>query len=306
MTPDHLCQLAKIIGGRLETEYNQTSWNITPQALQKLEDSYVKETRETQKTAVTLGVEQLSWPDPKHLTERHLTEGFPYELSMKLIILNNAIRDITLFRAFVLSMLQRTDNDDCSPEGSKGLETNNWENTIQVCKSTQEQYLSHQLEKFQVDASPKSSPLLENVVTRSPDYSASDYHNLDQAAGSVTRSLPHDTSEPPSPEPTDVNVIKWTAINLEERRGVTKGVPCPIKSCSRNSRTPPKYFARADNLGGHLRKVHGIHIPSRARVRHWVTGNKSQVLLQAAEVKTRELQELGILGSDGTWERPGV
>ena len=130
-------------------------------------------------------------------------------------------------------------------------------------------------------------------------------------AGSVTRSLigePHDTSEPPSPEPAAANVIKWTAINSKgplTHRWMTKGVPCPIKSCSRNSRSPPKYFARADNLGGHLRKVHGIHIPSRARVRHWVTGNKNQVLLEAAEEKARELHELGILGPDGTWERSG-
>jgi len=131
--------------------------------------------------------------------------------------------------------------------------------------------------------------------------------------GSVNRNLigdSHDTSQPqPNPEPAANNAIRWTAINSEgplTHRWTTKGVPCPIKSCPRNRRSPPKYFARADNLGGHLRKVHGIHIPSRARVRHWVTGNKSQVLLQAAEEKTRELHELGILGVDGTWERPGV
>ena len=134
-----------------------------------------------------------------------------------------------------------------------------------------------------------------------------------------------------NPEPAADNAIKWTAINSDGAEGsstdytastqntrillgfrplahrrVTKGVPCPIRSCPRNRRSPPKYFARADNLGGHLRKVHNIQIPSRARVRHWVTGNTSQVLLQAAEEKTRELHELGILRTDGTWEQPGV
>lgn len=102
---------------------------------------------------------------------------------------------------------------------------------------------------------------------------------------------------------------QFTAINSKgphNHRRATKGVPCPIKSCSRNSHSPPKYFARADNLGGHLRKVHGIHIPSRARVRHWITGNKNTVLLQAAEEETRRLHELGILGEGGTWECPGV
>ncbi|KAF8456571.1 hypothetical protein BGX38DRAFT_1327228 [Terfezia claveryi] len=118
----------------------------------------------------------------------------------------------------------------------------------------------------------------------------------------------HDTSQlqlHSDPEPAAVNGPAWTVINeTRDHKTATnlKGVLCPIKNCSRNSLPSPKYFARADNLGSHLRKVHGINIPSRARVRHWITGNKSQVLLHTAEEKTRELHELGILGQDGTWE----
>lgn len=121
----------------------------------------------------------------------------------------------------------------------------------------------------------------------------------------------HDTSQLQRqlyPEPVAVSGPSFTPINANEsgsrdHKQATnlKGVLCPIKNCSRNSRSSPKHFARADNLGSHLRKVHGIKIPPHSRVRHWITGNKGQVFLQA-EGKARELHELGILKADGTWE----
>lgn len=92
-------------------------------------------------------------------------------------------------------------------------------------------------------------------------------------------------------------VIQWTSINRPKTAPMW--VPCPIKSCLRNKCTPPKLFARADNLGGHLRKVHGVEVPRRHRVRDWVTGKDSLRPLQEAEQKTREWIKLGILDDDG-------
>ena len=60
------------------------------------------------------------------------------------------------------------------------------------------------------------------------------------------------------------NVISFTPINASSR------LVCPFKDCHRNTCVPKRTFARADNLGSHLRNVHGLRVPARARVRKWI------------------------------------
>ena len=60
------------------------------------------------------------------------------------------------------------------------------------------------------------------------------------------------------------DVISFTPINANSR------LICPYKDCHRNTCSPKRTFARADNLGSHLRNVHGVAVPARARVRKWI------------------------------------
>ncbi|KAF8419415.1 hypothetical protein EV426DRAFT_615429, partial [Tirmania nivea] len=347
--PDYCClvrKMATITRRRLGVKANPMMWSSTPDALKVLEESYLRTTRET---ANTLGIGQLFWPDLDSLTKGSS------ELFMKIHILNNALRDITLFKDIALSTLHRTDKEGwfsvegycCKAEGIKALGLSNRQNTIGVSENTripQEEgplpnlgINSDQLGGLNTVESPELSALLGNVLTGSQNCisafasshqftpgrslsgdtgeSASASYNINAqfeptSDGNISHigDVNHGMSQlqrQPDPVPAVVKGPAWTPINGNHKQATSlKGVLCPIKNCSRNNRSPPKYFARADNLGGHLRKVHGIHIPSRARVRHWITGNKSQVLLQAAAERTRELHELGILGADGTWERP--
>lgn len=322
----------------------RSSTSELDEVLQVLEDSYSKKIRETVITLGTRHclpeleclTEGLASEPFKRIIRLSnalrnivitLIQGFPQPLCHKGLGINNEENDIRvnkIARLLQLQCLQTTEHRNSNYKLNGASRHDDHEFTLHNPSMD-----SRQPGELKADTSPEETPLLEDATTISQNclvsFTSSDigesasacgiYDTIAQVAhpGSVNRNLigeSRDTSQQyPDPETTADNAIKWTAINTKgplTHRNVTKGVPCPIKTCPRNGRSPPKYFARADNLGGHLRKVHGIHIPSRARVRHWITGNKSQVLLQAAEEKTKELRELGILGADGTWEPPGI
>ncbi|RPB21966.1 hypothetical protein L211DRAFT_850949 [Terfezia boudieri ATCC MYA-4762] len=104
-------------------------WSSTPQALQILQDSYLRGPDLTlcwEKNTQPPG--QLFWPGLESLTEGSS------ELFMKIIVLNNALRDITLFQDFALSMLHGTDS--CKPECIRVLGLNNFQSAIRVNENT--------------------------------------------------------------------------------------------------------------------------------------------------------------------------
>ena len=94
--------------------------------------------QKTRETADALGIGQLFWPDLERLTEGS-SEPF-----MKMIILNNALRDITLFQEFALSMLYGTDEGEwssggghnCKPECIRALGPRSGQNTIPASEDT--------------------------------------------------------------------------------------------------------------------------------------------------------------------------
>lgn len=69
-------------------------------------------------------------------------------------------------------------------------------------------------------------------------------------------------------EKSSERVISFTPINANSR------LMCPYPDCHRNICSPKRTFARADNLGSHLRNVHGLALPARARVRKWIGQTK--------------------------------
>ncbi|KAF8456575.1 hypothetical protein BGX38DRAFT_1162004 [Terfezia claveryi] len=330
------------LGRQLREESNPAIWSSTPEldeVLQVLEDSYsmIRETvislgrREhcwLELECLTEGL--ASEPFKKIIILSNalrdivitLIQGFPLPAFNKGLGVNSEENDIRVNKITRLLQAQGPQTTEHrNPNYKHNDAPRHGDHAFTLHNPSMN---SRQPGELKADTSPEEIPLLEDAATRSQNCLAAFASDIGESAsacgvydttaqvtrlGSVSRNLigeSHDTSQQhPNPEPTADSAIKWTAINSKgpmTHRWVTKGVPCPIKTCPRNGRSPPKYFARADNLGGHLRKVHGIHIPSRARVRHWITGNKSQVLLQAAENRTRELRELGILGPDGTWE----
>ncbi|KAF8456570.1 hypothetical protein BGX38DRAFT_1266317 [Terfezia claveryi] len=132
--------------------------------------------------------------------------------------------------------------------------------------------------EFQPVSAGASSPL----GMQPQSYLAMDSRFLQLPLGAPYSTLPFAQRDTLNPDVRNEQRIRQNGEDQEPSEhphfmvsAPSMGIRCPLLSCSRNQRTPPKLFrvGRTDNLRTHLKAVHGLPITDGVRLPKWLAEN---------------------------------